>query len=56
MTKEELRNIDTLRDLTSDTKLLEALIYWLPTDELNEFIEDYIKDYDLEYQFLEEED
>lgn len=56
MTKEELRNIDTLRDLTSDMKLLEALIYWLLTDELNEFIEDYIKDNDLEYQFLEEEE
>ena len=56
MTKEELRNIDTLREFTSDTQLLDALTYWLPTDELNEFIEDYIKDNDLEYQLLNEEE
>ena len=56
MKKEELRNIDTLREFASDAQLLDELIYWLPADELNQFIEDYIKDYDLEYQLLNEEE
>ena len=56
MKKEELRNIDTLRQLTSDTELLEALIYWLPTNERNDFIEDYIRCCELEHQFLDEEE
>lgn len=56
MKKEELRNIDTLRELTSDTQLLEALIYWLPTHERNDFIEDYIRCNELEKQILDEEE
>ena len=55
MTREELENIETLRELTSDTDVLEALIQWLPTDNMNEFIKDFINDYDLEIQYIDGE-
>lgn len=55
MTKNELRNIEVLRQLTNDTQLLDALLLWLPSDELDEFIEDYIVDNELEYLYCEDE-
>lgn len=55
MTKNELRNIEVLKQLTSDIEVLNALINWLPSDELDEFIEDYIVDNELEYLYCEDE-
>ena len=55
MTKEELKDINTLRELTSDTDVLEALIQWLTTDTIDEFTEDFIKNYDLDTQYVDEE-
>ena len=55
MTKNELRNIEVLKQLTNDTEVLNALINWLPGNELDEFIEDYIVDNELEYLYCEDE-
>ena len=55
MTKNELRNTAVLRQLTNDTQMLDALILWLPSDTLDEFIEDYIVDNELEYLYCEDE-
>ena len=55
MTKNELKNIDVLRRLTSDAQILDALILWLHSDELDEFIEDYIVDNELDYLYCEDD-
>lgn len=40
--------MDTLREILGDTKVLEALLKWLPTDTINEAAKDIAKDYDID--------
>lgn len=56
MNDNDLENIDTLRALLGDSRVLDELLRYLPEEDVDEFIRNLMVDFDIERLYSDEDD
>lgn len=54
MNDNDLENIDTLRVLLGDSRVLDELLRYLPEEDVDEFIRNLMLDFDIERLYSDE--